>query len=190
MSAASTFATRRAASHTPSTRYPAQDFGDGEKNPNLITPEKYAELVKKHVMFKDMAADTYLASAGIADWAVQQKCTEVRYYDRWLMGGWVYEERVRARVARANPEPVVRVPLLLAHGQADTDCPFAQIKTFAERAASPLLETLFLEGEGHGPSGWSEEHRKAYFDAIATFLRQNLKPWNCVDNPHGDVTAY
>ena len=44
-----------------------QDFGDGEKNPNLITPEKYNELVKKHVMFKDMAADTYLASAGIAD---------------------------------------------------------------------------------------------------------------------------
>jgi pimeloyl-ACP methyl ester carboxylesterase len=131
-----------------------------------------------------------VASAGIADWAVQQKCTEVRYYDRWLMGGWVYEERVRARVARANPEPVVRVPLLLAHGQADTDCPFAQIKTFAERAASPLLETLFLEGEGHGPSGWSEEHRKAYFEAISTFLRQNLKPWNCVDNPHGDVTAY
>ena len=55
------------ASFTPSTRYPAQDFGDGEKNPNLITPEKYNELVKKHVMFKDMAADTYLASAGIAD---------------------------------------------------------------------------------------------------------------------------
>ena len=131
-----------------------------------------------------------VASAGIADWAVQQKCTEVRYYDRWLMGGWVYEEAVRPRVARANPEPVVRVPLLLAHGRADTDCPFAQIKTFAEKAASPLLETLFLEGEGHGPSGWSEEHRKAYFDAIATFLRQNLKPWNCVDNPHGDVTAY
>ena len=131
-----------------------------------------------------------VASAGIADWAVQQKCTEVRYYDRWLMGGWCYEEAVRARVARANPEPVVRVPLLLAHGRADTDCPFAQIKTFAEKAASPLLETLFLEGEGHGPSGWSEEHRKAYFDAIATFLRQNLEPWNCVDNPHGDVTAY
>ena len=131
-----------------------------------------------------------VASAGIADWAVQQKCTEVRYYDRWLMGGWVYEEAVRPRVARANPEPVVRVPLLLAHGQADTDCPFAQIKTFAEKAASPLLETLFLEGEGHGPSGWSEEHRRAYFDAIGTFLRQNLKPWNCVDNPHGDVTAY
>ena len=53
----------------------AQDFGDGEKNPNLITPEKYAELVKKHVMFKDMAADTYLASAGIADdWPYGRGC--------------------------------------------------------------------------------------------------------------------
>ena len=53
----------------------AQDFGDGEKNPNLITPEKYNELVKKHVMFKDMAADTYLASAGIADdWPYGRGC--------------------------------------------------------------------------------------------------------------------
>jgi creatine kinase len=47
----------------------------GEANPNLITPEKYAELVKKHVMFKDMAADTYLASAGIADdWPYGRGC--------------------------------------------------------------------------------------------------------------------
>ena len=54
---------------------PTQDFGDGEKNPNLITPEKYAELVKKHVMFKHMAADTYLASAGIADdWPYGRGC--------------------------------------------------------------------------------------------------------------------
>jgi len=34
-----------------------------------ITKEKYDELVKNHVMFKDMAADEYLASAGISsDW--------------------------------------------------------------------------------------------------------------------------
>ena len=63
---------------TPSTRVSesrTQDFGDGEKNPNLITPEKYNELVKKHVMFKDMAADTYLASAGIADdWPYGRGC--------------------------------------------------------------------------------------------------------------------
>mmetsp|Transcript_19986 Transcript_19986/g.35519 ORF Transcript_19986/g.35519 Transcript_19986/m.35519 type:complete len:450 (+) Transcript_19986:80-1429(+) len=34
-----------------------------------ITDEKYKELVKAHIMFKSMADDTYLASAGIsADW--------------------------------------------------------------------------------------------------------------------------
>ena len=96
----------------------------------------------------------------------------------------------RPRVARANPEPVVRVPLLLAHGQADTDCPFAQIKTFAERAKSPLLETLFLEGEGHGTSSWSLESQTLWCDKVAAFLKANLAPWNFTDNPHGEVTAY
>lgn len=40
-----------------------------------ITDEKYKELVKAHVMFKDMADDTYLASAGIAsDWPYGRGC--------------------------------------------------------------------------------------------------------------------
>ena len=137
-----------------------------------------------------------VASAGIADWAVQQRRTEVRYYDRWLMQGWCYEPDVAARAARANPDPKqLRVPLLLIHGTKDTDCPFSQVATFAERvpppaAGEPLLQTLFLEGEGHGRSAWSKEHRKAWFDTTAAFLRCNLLPWNCLDNPHGDVTAY
>jgi len=51
------------------------DFGNGEANPNLITAEKYNELVKKHVMFKDMDADPYLKSAGIAsDWPYGRGC--------------------------------------------------------------------------------------------------------------------
>ena len=38
-------------------------------SPYEITPEFYKELVKKHIMFKDMADDSYLAAAGIAsDW--------------------------------------------------------------------------------------------------------------------------
>ena len=46
-----------------------------DANPNLITPEKYQELVDAHVMFKDMAADPYLASAGIAsDWPCGRGC--------------------------------------------------------------------------------------------------------------------
>ena len=46
-----------------------------DANPNLISAEKYQELVDAHVMFKDMAADPYLASAGIAsDWPCGRGC--------------------------------------------------------------------------------------------------------------------
>lgn len=55
------------------------DFGgEGEEkewNPNLITPEKYQELVDAHIMFKDMDADPYLKSAGISsDWPYGRGC--------------------------------------------------------------------------------------------------------------------
>jgi len=51
------------------------DFGEGNKNPNLITSEKYQELVDAHVMFKDMDADPYLKSAGISsDWPYGRGC--------------------------------------------------------------------------------------------------------------------
>ena len=46
-----------------------------DANPNLITAEKYQELVDAHVMFKDMAADPYLEAAGIAsDWPCGRGC--------------------------------------------------------------------------------------------------------------------
>jgi creatine kinase len=42
---------------------------------NFIDDAKYQELVKAHVMFKDMADDSYLASAGIAsDWPFGRGC--------------------------------------------------------------------------------------------------------------------
>ena len=51
------------------------DLGNGEANPNLISDAKYNELVKKHIMFKDMDADPYLKSAGIAsDWPYGRGC--------------------------------------------------------------------------------------------------------------------
>lgn len=50
------------------------DF-NGETNPNLITDEKYQELVKAHIMFKNMDDDTYLKSAGISsDWPYGRGC--------------------------------------------------------------------------------------------------------------------
>ena len=57
---------------------PHEDWKDvtGEAtNPNLISAEKYQELVNAHVMFKDMAADPYLAAAGIAShWPCGRGC--------------------------------------------------------------------------------------------------------------------
>ncbi|CAD7701840.1 unnamed protein product [Ostreobium quekettii] len=51
------------------------DWGEGVANPNLIDDEKYNELVKAHVMFKDMDADPYLKSAGISsDWPYGRGC--------------------------------------------------------------------------------------------------------------------
>ena len=42
---------------------------------DFIDEEKYQELVKDHIMFKDMAADSYLTSAGIAgDWPHGRGC--------------------------------------------------------------------------------------------------------------------
>jgi creatine kinase len=44
-------------------------------NPDFIDKTEYNRLVKAHVMFKDMADDTYLASAGIAsDWPFGRGC--------------------------------------------------------------------------------------------------------------------
>jgi protein-arginine kinase len=42
---------------------------------DFITQEQYNELVAAHVMFKDMAADPYLSSCGIAsDWPIGRGC--------------------------------------------------------------------------------------------------------------------
>jgi creatine kinase len=46
-----------------------------EKNPNLMSAEKYQELVDAHVMFKDMDADPFLKSAGISsNWPCGRGC--------------------------------------------------------------------------------------------------------------------
>ncbi|KAJ2999465.1 hypothetical protein HDV02_002778 [Globomyces sp. JEL0801] len=44
-------------------------------NPFKISDEKYQELVKDHIMFKDMSADSYLNSAGISsNWPYGRGC--------------------------------------------------------------------------------------------------------------------
>jgi len=78
------------------------DF-NGEENPNLISDEEYQELVKSHVMFKDMSADPYLNSAGIAsDWPYGRGCWQSQDKTRiiWFskedhLSYHVYEKRYK-----------------------------------------------------------------------------------------------
>ena len=135
----------------------------------------------------------YVAGSAIADWAVQQRHTEVRYYDHWLLGGWAYEAEAGARAVARSPVTHagdVRGPLLVYHGDKDNDVPFAQLPPFVERvkAAGADVEFVVYEGEGH--SNRDPENQRDVLQRIETFLRVNLKPWDFVSNPHGDVTAY
>lgn len=143
-----------------------------------------------------------IACAGIADWFCQQRHTEVRYYDYALMGGWVYEADVRARAKEASPlthAAELKAPLLVLHGEADIDVPFAQAKAFVEAArgarraddpTAPALEFASFAGEGHGMGGWSPATQADALGKMRDFLRIHLKPWDFTDNPHGDLTAY
>ncbi|EJK57500.1 hypothetical protein THAOC_22449 [Thalassiosira oceanica] len=137
-----------------------------------------------------------VAAAGIADWFVQQRHTEVRYYDHALMGGWVYEGEVSLRARRASPmsrAADLRAPILVLHGEEDVDVPFRQIPPLVEamrRSPHPGASVKYhaYKGEDHGMSG--TEAQADYLDRVKTFLRINLKPWDFTDNPHGEVTAY
>jgi creatine kinase len=57
-----------------------EEYGGGYNSltpdhPDFINEDKYNELVKAHIMFKDMANDSYLATAGIAsDWPYGRGC--------------------------------------------------------------------------------------------------------------------
>jgi protein-arginine kinase len=56
-------------------------------NPNQVSDKEYRDLVKAHVMFKDMAADPYLNSAGISsDWPYGRGCyvSEDRGFIVWV----------------------------------------------------------------------------------------------------------
>jgi len=169
---------------------------------------------------------------------VQQRHTEVRYYDHFLLGGWVLVRagggragqggvrgraevgpaRRASRPSRRSPDPAtLSVPTLMLHGTADTDCPrgparrphplaapplrvstraeaaapgraprrplaptlrdrFRQAEAFAAKADPGLLETVFVEGEGHGLGSWAAASQARWCEAVAAFLKRNLQP--------------
>lgn len=128
-----------------------------------------------------------VADAAISDWSIQQAETEVRYYDYWLLGGWVYEqaERVRER-SPVNFVDRIQIPILVCHGEEDKDVPFAQIRQFVEIAkrAGVKLQYKFYASEGHEPK--TPENQQDRLSLIERFFRRHLQPWNFLDNPGGN----
>jgi len=127
-----------------------------------------------------------VAGAAISDWSIQQANTEVRYYDRWLVGGWVYEQpdRVMQR-SPVNFVERIKVPMLVYHGEEDADVPFAQIGEFVGKARQVGVAIEYKSYRGEGHSNKKPENRKDVLDRTRAFFRQHLQHWNFRDNPCG-----
>jgi len=128
-----------------------------------------------------------VAGAAIANWSIQQSQTEVRYYDRWLVGGWIYEQEAHAK----DRSPIsfverIQAPLLVYHGEEDRDVPFAQIGPFVKRAQERGKDVEYVTYSAEGHSNKKPENQQDVLNRIENFFRKHLKPWNYRDNPCAD----
>ena len=88
-------------------------------------------------------------------------------------------ERDAERIAAVSPVAHIgqlKVPLLLAHGDADDIVPYAQSKDLKKQLdkSGHTTELITLEDEGH--SGWSEENERHVMQAVGEFLLTHLGP--------------
>jgi dipeptidyl aminopeptidase/acylaminoacyl peptidase len=132
-----------------------------------------------------------VAGAAIADWRIQQSQTEVRYYDRWLMGGWIYDQAERAwERSPISGAGRIRVPLLVYHGEDDRDVPFAQIGPFVEEARRTGANVQYVTYSSERHSNRLPQNQQDTLDRIAAFYRRQLQPWNVQDNPSAGQVQY
>ncbi|NEP56571.1 MAG: S9 family peptidase [Symploca sp. SIO2G7] len=130
----------------------------------------------------------------ISNWHTQQTQTEVRYYDHYLVGGYVNElsERVKERspIHKFSPE-TVKIPVLLFQGENDIDTPVDQANELEKIINTNTWEnpvTLkILSGEGHS---FSQATQLKYWRESVQFFTRYLKPWNLIDNPSGSQSLY
>lgn len=128
-----------------------------------------------------------LADAAISDWFIQQAGTEVRYYDRWLIGGWVYEQSALASArSPINFATRLKAPLLVLHGENDTSVPFQQIEAFVARARQAGAAVDFVSYPLEGHSNRDLAHQQDALERTKTFFRRHLQAWNLRDNPSGN----
>ena len=125
-----------------------------------------------------------VAGSAISDWRTQQSHTMVRYYDRWLVGGWAYEQPDRAR----ERSPVSHVgqisePLLVFHGDQDRDVPYAQIERFVGEARQAGVDIEFITYRDEEHDNKRPENQQDTLNRIGAFFRKHLQPWNLTATP-------
>ena len=127
-----------------------------------------------------------VAGAAISDWLIQQAETEVRSYDYWLIGNWVYIEQFLAKErSPVNFVERIKIPLFIYHGEKDKDVPFAQFNPFLERAlkANVRVEKKVYPAEPHNIIDWSNGQNR--LDSIREFFRRHLCQWDFTEIPGG-----
>ncbi|MEZ0370949.1 MAG: S9 family peptidase [Candidatus Sericytochromatia bacterium] len=127
-----------------------------------------------------------MASAGLYHLKQQQLLEDVRHYTYWLYGGWCRD--LPERYADRSPLSQVsqlKTPLLLFHGKADPNVPFAQVQGFVDQAekVETELETHFFEGEGH--SYRRKKNLSLFYARTRQFLACHLKSWDFKLIPQG-----
>jgi dipeptidyl aminopeptidase/acylaminoacyl peptidase len=128
-----------------------------------------------------------VAGAAISDWFIQQAETEVRSYDNWLMGGWVYAQKDRANErSPVNRIENIRVPLLVYHGELDRDVPFSQIKAFIEKAQKAGVPVDYKPYPAEEHNLKKPENQQDMLKRIGDFFRKHLQQWDFSDIPCGD----
>jgi dipeptidyl aminopeptidase/acylaminoacyl peptidase len=128
-----------------------------------------------------------VAGGAITDWTIQQAQTEVRYYDHWLIGGWVYEQSERAR----ERSPIhfvdrIKAKLLIFHGEEDRDVPFIESKVFAEKAQRIGVDIEYVTYPVERHANMKPENQQDELDRTEAFFAKHLQPWNFRDNPSAD----
>lgn len=116
--------------------------------------------------------------AGVTDWETQLRYDN-RFFDKkgrkewqsWTMGDETTFDF--ASVSPARQAARLTRPVLLAHGDKDSNVPFSQYKTMRDAAAKAgvPLEPLVFEGEGHGFAKSESEQR--WYEALGAFLARH-----------------
>lgn len=116
--------------------------------------------------------------AGVTDWDRQ-----LRYDTKFLskktrrkQQAWTHGAETGfdfASVSPARQVALLKRPVLLAHGDEDSNVPFSQFKDMRDAAAKSgvPLELIVFEGEGHGFA--KSENEQRWYDTLGAFLQRN-----------------